>query len=108
METLSGFFWPVLWGIALALLFASPVLLPIFLRFLAERDVFFTLVEEGRPKAIIRGEGFRRFVMAYQGYEFDEKWNIIPKKKKKGKAALTPGFLRQWLEKRLGGIRWLG
>lgn len=104
METLLGFLWPVLWAIMLALLVASPVILPIFLRFLAERDIFFTLVEEGSAKAIMRGEEFRRLVLAYRGFTFDKNWEVVPKPE------ITPAtsFLRQWFEKRLGGIRWLG
>lgn len=104
METLLQYLWPVLWGIGLALLVTSPILLLIFLRFLAERNLFFTLVEEGSAKAIMRGEEFRRFVMAYQGFTFDEEWNVVELKK----APTSSSLLRQWFKKRLGGIRWLG
>lgn len=89
---------PILLGVGLALLVISPILLPIILRWIAARDFFLTLVNEGEWKAVVKAGAFQRGLMAYKGYtEEDEKGNIIVedvKKEKKGK--------------KLGGIRWLG
>lgn len=64
--------------------------------FFAPRDLFFTSVQEGNAKAIMKGTKdnpeFVRLIMSYDGYKFDKDWNIVAGKEKH----------------LLGGIRWLG
>jgi len=91
--------------------------------FLAKNNVFFTIVEEGSAKAIMRGGEFRKFVLSYKDYEFDEKWNLGPIKekvlelKKRGllwRILSRIGlFFRRILrigqfQKFFGGIHWIG
>ncbi|TSD02411.1 MAG: hypothetical protein Athens071424_107 [Parcubacteria group bacterium Athens0714_24] len=87
---------PILLGVGLALVVMSPILLPIILRWIADRDFFLTLVNEGEWKAVVRAGSFRKGLMAYKGYTEDEKGNIVEELKKEKK------------RKKLGGIRWLG
>ena len=49
-----------------------------FLEALAKKNLFFTEVKEGTAKAITRFGKFDRCVMAYERYQFDEKWNVEP------------------------------
>jgi len=91
--------------------------------FLAKYNIFFTIVEEGSAKAIMRGDEFRKFVLSYKDYEFDKHWNLIPIKRRVLKLKKR-GFFRRTLSrvglffKRIlrigqfqrffGGIRWIG
>lgn len=52
--------------------------LNLIVTWLAKRDLFFTLVEEGKPRAILINGKFDRFVIAYEGFGFDEDWYIWP------------------------------
>ncbi len=62
--------------------------------FLAKHNIFFTLVQEGRAKVILRFKKFRKAVMAYKGYALDEEWNVAPTKKEAPKL--------------FGGLKWIG
>jgi len=44
--------------------------------FLAKNNIFFTIVKEGRAKAILKFGAFQRMIMCYQGYGFNEEWDI--------------------------------
>ncbi len=71
----------------------SPLLKPLF-GLVGFLGIFFgllkfTTVQEGTAKAIMRFEALRKFVMAWEGYKFDEDWNIVP-----GKSWNLPGGLR--------------
>ncbi|MBA3789426.1 hypothetical protein H0X32_03490 [Patescibacteria group bacterium] len=51
--------------------------LPFILRELADGDILFTTVQEGTAKAIMRGEDFDHFVMAFKNYHLND-----PRKKR--------------------------
>jgi len=138
MSTILGYLIPILLGIGLALLVMSPFLLLFLVRFFAERNVFFTIVNEGSAKAIMRFGRFKCLVMAYEGYAFNTKkgkgadaWEIISateekpkekeektkeKKEKEEKDLSLLEIINQWLAKHpglkklfgLGGVRWVG
>lgn len=42
----------------------------------AVNNVFFTLVREGRAKAVLRFGKFHRLIMTYAGYGFDQRWAL--------------------------------
>lgn len=110
MSTLLGYLIPVLLGIGLALLVMSPIIMPTVLRWLADREFFFTLVNEGEWKAVVRAGAFRRGLMAYKGCTEDDKGKIVEQKKGDDgnvEKDTIPERLNMWLEKKLGGIRWL-
>ncbi len=91
----------------------SPYLIAILLNFLARNDIFFTRVEEGTAKAIMRSNKFKRFVMAYEGFRFSrpeetdasgkelDEWTLVQEKK-------VGSANRSLWENFFGGIRWLG
>jgi regulator of protease activity HflC (stomatin/prohibitin superfamily) len=85
--------------VALFVLVTSPFWVLAAITWLAKRNLFFTYVEEGQAKAILRNGQFRRLVMSYRGFEFDKDWNVVEDTGSGG----TTGF---W--KFLGGVRWLG
>ena len=68
-------------GVLSALVITGPILLPIILKWLAERNIFFTLVNEGEWKAVIRAGAFHHGIMAYKGFTEDENGNIKEVKK---------------------------
>jgi len=45
---------------------------------LAPRNIFFTFVEEGSAKAVVRAGKFVRALMEWRGYTFNEEWDVIP------------------------------
>lgn len=62
---------------------------PFIIKNLAAENIVFTTVKEGTVKAIVRGESFERFIMAYQGYHLNDpskgwydrrqpKWMVLP------------------------------
>jgi len=61
------------------------LLLPlIFLRF--------TLVQEGTAKIVVRFKGFKKCLMRWEGYEFDNEWNVRPIAEVGKKLHLPGGF----------------
>ncbi len=80
--------------------------------FLAKNNLFFTIVEEGSAKAIMRGGEFLRFILAYKGYTFSKKkgkeWDLVPSKKNKEPFSFLPKSFGGRFEKIFGGIRWIG
>lgn len=80
--------------------------------FLARNNIFFTIVEEGSAKAIMRGGEFHHFVLAYRGHSFDKQWNLNPLEEEErtnisGSRRLAKLFGGRG-ERFFGGIRWLG
>lgn len=72
---------------------------------LASQNIFFTLVQEGRAKAIMRFHKFQRIVMAYRGFKLDKEWNVISL----SALTMTPDYWQKfifWFG--LGGLRWVG
>ncbi|MEK7110805.1 MAG: SPFH domain-containing protein, partial [Patescibacteria group bacterium] len=63
--------------LTIANLLARQILFPFVFRSLAERNLWFTLFQEGRAKAVMAYNQFNYFVMAYEGHAFDVDWNIV-------------------------------
>lgn len=80
--------------------------------FLAKYNIFFTIVEEGSAKAIMRGGEFQRFVLAYKGYTFSKRkgkeWDLVPLKQDNEPFSFLPKFFGERFRKIFGGIRWVG
>lgn len=72
---------------------ATVFALIVLLYFLAKNNLFFTFVEEGTAKAILKYGKFHRIIMSYEGYDLNDDWDVIPKSGKKT---------------RLGGLKWVG
>lgn len=53
----------------------------------------FTFVEEGTAKVVVRFKGFKKCLMRWEGYEFDNEWNVRPIAEV-GKKLHLPGGLR--------------
>ena len=80
--------WP---GAIFVLCFLLSIFLLIYY-VLAPRDIWFTFVEEGTAKTVVRGEQFQRALIQWNGYTLDRnpnpndpeaaKWNIIPGKER--------------------------
>ena len=76
MEYLSAFLngyyiGLIVLGSLLAL--AGPIVL---VYFLAKKNIFLTIVKEGQAKAIMKFGEFNRMIMCYQGYAFNEDWDV--------------------------------
>jgi len=53
---------------------------PIILVYLlAKSNIFFTIVKEGQAKAILKFGKFEKMIMCYQGYGFNEDWDVCQK-----------------------------
>lgn len=80
--------------------------------FLAKNNLFFTIVEEGSAKAIMRGGEFYKFVLAYKGYTFDKEegkeWDLIPSEENEELFSFLPKLFGERFRKIFGGIRWVG
>lgn len=114
---LAEYLMPILLGVGLALLFMSPLLLLFLIRFFAERNIFFTMVNEGSAKAIMKFGKFSRFVMAYEGYTFNmENWDVVPIEERDSKNQSLSQIAQLWPKKHpwfkrwfgLGGAKWVG
>jgi len=46
--------------------------------FLAPANRFFTFVKEGTAKIVVRGDKFERVLIQWEGYTFDNEWNVVP------------------------------
>lgn len=87
----------------LLLLLALPAAIIIFFIFvvwlvwyrLAPNNMFFTFVDEGTAKVVVRGKKFVKAIMVWKGRSFDSEWNIIEKE--------TKSFWDFF-----GGLRWVG
>lgn len=55
--------------------FLSMFLLVFFV--LAPRDIFFTIVEEGTAKIVVRAKQFRKALIQWKGYTLDKDWNVV-------------------------------
>ena len=103
MGTLLGLLGPALWGIALALLVMSPVLLPIILRWLADREIFFARGKEGDYRAVTRNGKFRKGVVIYKDFK---EYNG-PEEERRGSIEedkAVPTRFRKWWREQCGGI----
>ncbi len=45
---------------------------------LAPNNLWFTFVPEGTAKIVVRGDKFKKALIQWKGYTFDEDWNVIP------------------------------
>lgn len=66
---------------------------------LAKNNLFVTIVQEGRAKAILYNGAFRRVVMSYRGYYLDDEWNVRP---------VPPHFWNGIRIPFLSAIKWIG
>ena len=82
------------------------IFLPIVLvYFLAKNNIFFTIVQEGTAKAILKFGKFHKIIMIYTGYQLDANWEVRSEneKDKNGKdIKFQPKPLR------IGGLVWVG
>lgn len=103
------------------LIFVNLILLPLILKELASRDLFFTFVKEGSAKAIMGagGSGFQRFILQYKGYRLNnpndqntydfskEEWEVIePPTSDSTSPTPKPNPYITFFG--LTGVRWLG
>lgn len=51
---------------------AAKLLIPILFKWLAEQSIFFTTVQEGTVKAVMRGKTFDHFLMSFKGYHLND------------------------------------
>lgn len=73
MPMLMASFW-------VGLIFVLSSFLSIFLLVflvLAPRDIFFTFVEEGTARAVVRGKQFQKALIQWKGYTLDKDWNVV-------------------------------
>lgn len=89
------FFWEIvitmkMWMLAALIALA---IMPLIILALAKKDIFFTFVEEGTTKAVVRGGQFRYFLIAWLGYTFkitvngtqsaeEKNWDVVKGKEK--------------------------
>jgi len=65
---------------------------------LAKHDLFWTFVEEGTARAIMKFDGFHKFVMQYENCKLDKKtWDIS-----------ICGPEKPWERSLFGGLKWVG
>jgi len=66
---------------ALILVFLSPLIIFLIIWFkLAPRNYFFTFVDEGSAKIIVKGGEVSKILIQYKGHTLDENYNVIPGK----------------------------
>jgi hypothetical protein len=63
--------------------------------YLAPNNYFFTFVNEGTAKVVVRGKKFKKCLMAWKGRTFDDEWNVVDGK--------DNSFWDYF-----GGLRWVG
>ncbi len=97
-------------AILLGILFI-PILFLALILGLAKYDMFWTIVPEGRAKAIMLNDKFEKFVMAYHGKKFKGKiendnwvdqWDVVNVNPNEN----TGGLLQKF--PLVGGLRWVG
>lgn len=64
------------------ILFGFFVLFSLLARSLAMHNLFFALVKEGSAKVITHNGAFEKAIMRYEGFLLDERWNVIPSKRR--------------------------
>lgn len=99
-EFLSG----VSFGISLMIVTAILFGIIILIYYLAKSNYFFTFVQEGRAKAIMKFNRFHRIVMSYEGHGLDYEWNVRETGAEDGEGHIIP-LRRQF---RIGGLMWVG
>jgi len=67
---------------------------------LAKRNLFWTIVQEGTAKAVLRFGKFEHLEVAYKGYELDEDQNVVKEGASNGKSHQRSGL--RWI-----GIPWI-
>lgn len=60
---------------------------------LAPRNLFFTIVPEGRCKAVMKLGQFQKFLIQWRGHTFDSEWNVVEEEEE---------------HHLFGGLRWVG
>ncbi len=67
---------------------------------LAQHNVFFTFVQEGTAKAILRWKRFQRIAMSYRDHELTDAWDIVA-------AVAAAPTQRRWFGW-MAGLYWIG
>lgn len=44
---------------------------------LAPKNIWFTFIEEGKAKSVMRADEFRKALIQWKGYILDEEWNVV-------------------------------
>lgn len=90
-------------GLKIGFWIISPLVLFGLVYFLAKVNLFFTFVEEGMAKAIVKFGKFHRIIISYEGFRLKKDHGL----KKSGQ--INYDFL-SWLSNKLGldGLRWVG
>ena len=90
--------------VGVGILFALFVLFSLMAQALAKHNLFFTFNKEGEGKAIVHNGAFDRAIMKYEGFRFDDRWNVIPSRRreqfKTKEDALAKGYYWDGKKKR--------
>ena len=90
--------------VGVGILFALFVLFSLMAQALAKHNLFFTFNKEGESKAVIHNGAFDRAIMKYEGFRFDDRWNVIPSRRreqfKTKEDALAKGYYWDGKKKR--------
>jgi hypothetical protein len=79
----------------------------VLINFLAKNNIFFTFVQEGTAKIILKFGKFHRVIMTYEGYGLDREWTVR-KKTEAHKSQGEKGNVKLRREPlRFGGLRWV-
>lgn len=70
--------------------------------FLAPTNRYFTFVKEGTAKIVVKGDAFSKALIQWDGYTFDDKWNVVPGKTENN------GKIYKESYHPLGGLRYYG
>jgi len=76
MESFLNGYYIALYVFGITLVIAGPVIL---VYFLARQNILFTIAKEGQAKAIMKFGEFERLIMCYQGFGFNEEWDVCQK-----------------------------
>lgn len=68
-------------GTLIALPVMTGVVLAVGYFVLAPFNVYFTIIEEKQAKNVMRAGKFWKCIMQWEGYWFDEEWNVVPLRK---------------------------
>ena len=69
-------------GVVIIAVIIAPIAVICLIYFwLAKINLFWTFVPEGYAKIIGKGDAFFKAILSFQGYTFDERWNVVPEDK---------------------------
>lgn len=92
------------------IIFVLFVLFSLMAQALAKHNLFFTFNKEGESKAVIHNGAFDRAIMKYEGFRFDDRWNVIPSRRreqfKTKEEAVAKGYYWDGTKRRRGDKWW--